>query len=58
MARSYLGVEDVSGRGIRRHGSEVARVRYYRFTTTAGQRYLLVHLTTDGAITDFDVVER
>ena len=55
---TYLGVEDVSGRGIRRHGSEVARVRYYRFTTTAGQRYLLVHLTADGTVTDFDVVER
>jgi len=44
--------------GIRRHGSDVARVRYYRITTTAGQRYLLVHLTADGTVTDFDVVER
>ena len=26
--------------------------------TGAGQRYLLVHLTADGAVTDFDVVER
>ena len=57
-APTYLGVEEVSGRGIRRHGSEVARVRYYRITSAAGQRYLLVHLTTDGTVTDFDVVEQ
>ena len=55
---AYLGVEDVSGRGIRRHGSDVARVRYYRITTTAGRRYLLVHLTADGTVTDFDLVDR
>jgi hypothetical protein len=55
---TYLGVEDVSGRGIRRHGGNVARVRLYRVTTTAGQRYLFVHLTAEGIVTDFDVVER
>ncbi len=55
---TYLGVEDVSGRGIRRHRSDVAWVRYYRVTTTAGQRYLLVHLTAKGIVTDFDLVER
>jgi hypothetical protein len=55
---NYLGQEEVTGRGIRRHGGEVARVRYYRVTTSAGQRFLLVHLTADGTITDFDVVER
>jgi CubicO group peptidase (beta-lactamase class C family) len=57
-ALTYLGLEDVSGRGIHRHGSDVARVRYYQMTTSAGQRYLLVHLTAEGSITDFDVVER
>jgi CubicO group peptidase (beta-lactamase class C family) len=57
-ALTYLGVEDVSGRGIRRHGGNVARVRYYRVTTSAGQRYLFVHLTAVGIVTDFDVVER
>ena len=36
----------------------MARVRYSRITTTAGKRYLLVHLTADGTVTDFDVVER
>jgi len=55
---TWLGDEDVSGRGIHRHGADVARVRYYRVTTSAGQRYLLVHLTAEGSVTDFDVVER
>jgi hypothetical protein len=36
----------------------VARVRYYRFTAGAGQRYLFVHLTAGGLVTDFDVVDR
>ena len=55
---TYVGVEDVSGRGIRRHGGEVARVRLYRMQTPAGQRYLFVHLTPDGSVTDYDVVDR
>lgn len=37
---------------------EVARVRYYRVATNAGQRYLLVHLTEEGSVTDYDVVEQ
>jgi len=57
-ALSYLGQEDVTDRGIRRHGGQVTRVRLYRVTTTAGPRYLLVHLTTAGSVTDYDVVER
>jgi hypothetical protein len=57
-APAYLGAEEVSGRGIHRHGSAVARVRYYRVTTSAGQRSLLVHLTAEGSIADYDVVER
>ena len=54
----YLGEEDVSGRGIRRHGSGVARVRLYRIKTPAGTGYLLVHLTAAGAVTDYDLVQR
>ena len=57
-AATYVGDEDVAGRGIRRHGGEVARVRLYRLQTKAGQRYLLVHLTSAGAVTDYDVVTR
>ena len=53
-----LGEENVAGRGIRRHGGEVALVRYFRVTTPAGQRYLLVHLTADGLVTDYDLLLR
>ena len=55
---AYVGEEDVSGRGIRRHGSDVARVRMYRLPAQATRRYLLVHLTAAGVVTDYDVVDR
>ncbi len=51
---TYLGEEDVAGRGIHRHGGEVARVRLYRVPTERGVRYLLVHLTAAGVVTDYD----
>jgi hypothetical protein len=55
---SYLGEEDVAGRGLHRHGGDVARVRLYRVSTTAGSRGLLAHLTAEGLVTDYDVVDR
>jgi CubicO group peptidase (beta-lactamase class C family) len=54
----YLDDEDVSARGIRRHGGEVAHVRLYRLETKTGPRYLFVHLTAAGSVTDYDVVQR
>ena len=54
----YLGEENVAGRGIRRHGSAVARVRYYAIQVKAGPRYVLAHLTADGTIADLDIVDR
>lgn len=54
----YLGEEQVTGRGIRRHGSEVDRVRYYSVKLAAGQLYLLVHLTAKGEVADYDVVDK
>jgi hypothetical protein len=57
-ALTYVGEEDVAGRGIHRHDGEVARVRLYRYATPAGPRYLLAHLTAASAVTDYDVVER
>ena len=55
---TYLGEEDVTGRGIRRHGGEVARVRLYRMRTPNGERYLMVHVTPAGMVTDYDVLLR
>ena len=54
---SFIGAEDVSARNIRRHGSNVARILYYRMTTAKGDRILLVHLTSDGLVTDVDDVD-
>jgi CubicO group peptidase (beta-lactamase class C family) len=51
---TYLGEEDVTGRGIRRHGAEVARVRLYRVQTARRTRYMMVHLTSAGVVTDYD----
>ena len=53
---AYLGSTDVSGRGLERHGHVVDRVAYYTLTTDSGQRGLLVYVTKDGLITDFDDV--
>jgi hypothetical protein len=55
---TYLGEERVEGRGIKRNGGEVARVRMFRFNGTGGVRYLLIHTTGDGKLTDYDVVAR
>ena len=55
---TYLGEEDVTGRGIRRHGGDVARVRLYRLRTQSGERYLMVHVTAAGAVTDYDLLLR
>ena len=55
---TYLGEEDVTGRGVRRHGGEVSRVRLYRMRTQNGERYLMVHVTADGVVTDHDVLLR
>jgi CubicO group peptidase (beta-lactamase class C family) len=54
---SYLGVETVKGRGVERHGGQVDRVLYYGVETEAGRRYIMVHLTAAGTITDFDMVD-
>ena len=57
-ALRYIGEEDVAGRGIQRHGSDVARVRFYRLGGAAGTHYLLVYLTAEGLVTDIDRVAR
>ena len=54
---TYLGAEDVSGRALERHGHAVARIAYYTLTTESAQRSLLVYVTKDGQITDFDDVD-
>jgi hypothetical protein len=55
---TYLSEQDVAGRQIERHGGAVARVLFYRVDTPQGNRWLLVHLTADKLITDYDVVDK
>jgi CubicO group peptidase (beta-lactamase class C family) len=55
---AYLSAQDVTGRKIERHGSAVARVLFYRLETAAGNQQLLVHVTGDNLITDYDIVDK
>ena len=54
---SFIEAHDVRGRGIARHGAQVARVLVYRLTLEHGTRVVLVYLTPDGEVTDQDVVD-
>ena len=55
-AVTFLHESFVGGRGIERLGHAIQRVLHYRMDTQTGQRWLLVHVTEDGLIADFDVV--
>ena len=50
--------QDVSGRGVERHGHVIARVVHYRMSTAEGARLLLVHVDANGLIADYDLVDR
>lgn len=54
----YLSKQDVTGRKIERHGGAVTKVIFYRLETERGTRWLLVHVTGDNLITDYDVVDK
>lgn len=54
----FLGEADLPGHALRRHGSPVARVRYYRVARQDGPRFLLVYLAEDNRLTDFEVLEQ
>ena len=53
---SCRAVSSVAGRGLERHGHAVDRVAYYLLMTNGGRRGLMVYVTKDGLITDFDDV--
>jgi len=55
---TFVAAQDVAGRRIERHGGAVAKVLLYKTDTPRGSRYLMVHVTADGLITDYDVVEK
>ena len=53
----FLAEQDVAGRKIERHKGDVSRVLHYRLVTEKGDRFVLVHVTADGLITDYDIVD-
>jgi hypothetical protein len=51
----YLGDSDIAGRGVVRHSSPVARIRFYRVGgAQAKVKYVQVYFTADGLVTDED----
>jgi hypothetical protein len=55
---TYLSSQNVTGRRIERHGSAVVKVLFYRVETAQRSRYVLVYVTADNLITDYDIVEK
>jgi CubicO group peptidase (beta-lactamase class C family) len=53
----FLKEQDVSGRKIERHKGKVSRILHYRLLTDKPDRGLLIHMTADELLTDYDVVE-
>jgi CubicO group peptidase (beta-lactamase class C family) len=53
---TYISSDDVSDRKIERHGGKVARIITYKFVTNTITRYVLIYLTADNLMTDYDIV--
>ncbi len=53
---SFVHSQDVSERGIERHGAKVSRVVYYRISTTNGPHSVLIYMTAEGQVNDEDVL--
>ncbi|WP_157815873.1 serine hydrolase [Spirosoma pollinicola] len=54
----FISDADVTGRGIERHDGKVAHVLNYKLTSDKASKYILVYLTSDGLLTDYDVVDK
>ena len=55
---TFIHSENVAGRGIQRHESEVSDIVTYQLKSNQPDTYILVHLTADGLVTDCDLVEK
>jgi hypothetical protein len=53
----FLMERDAAGLKIERHKGAVNRILHYRLVTDKTDRCLLIHMTADGLVTDFDIVE-
>jgi hypothetical protein len=55
-AISFIAARDVSDRGIERHGAKVVRIFYYQLLTNNAPRHVLDYTTSEGLVTDEDVI--
>lgn len=55
---TFIHSENVAGRGIKRHESDVSEIVTYQLKSNQPDTYILVHLTSDGLVTDCDLVEK
>ncbi len=55
---TFIHSENVAGRGIQRHESAVSEIVTYRLKSNQPDTYILVHLTSDGLVTDCDLVKK
>ncbi|WP_169720049.1 hypothetical protein [Dyadobacter alkalitolerans] len=55
---TFIHSENVAGRGIQRHESDVSEIVTYQLKSNLPETYILVHLTSDGLVTDCDLVEK
>ena len=53
----FVGIEDTADRQIERHDSKVSRVFYGKLAFPKASSYILVYLTADDLVTDFDLVK-
>jgi hypothetical protein len=54
---TYVASQNVAGRQIERHGGQVSRIIYYKLISKKKDTYLMVYLTQDDLLTDFDYVD-
>ncbi|SEJ38888.1 CubicO group peptidase, beta-lactamase class C family [Dyadobacter sp. SG02] len=55
---TFIHSENVAGRGIQRYDSEVSEIVTYQLKSNQPDTYIIVHLTSDGLVTDCDLVEK
>ncbi len=54
---SYVAAHDVAGPAWTRHGAEIGRVIYYRLITDHVPENLIIYLTSEGRLADYDIVD-
>jgi CubicO group peptidase (beta-lactamase class C family) len=54
---AYLGEQDLAGRAIERHGSQIGKVLLYKVDNPGGRAYLMIFLDKDGLVADQDLVD-